>query len=116
MAPRPSYAHGQNFDFWDYNVAALLGAGGAGGQWFSLRKRVAEHFKTPSVANTHPHARALAPCPQEGRGCLLAQGEGRQGQARCKQGSACKPNWISRSIFWRVRSKLTLQIRVWSFS
>ncbi len=79
MAPRPSYAHGQNFDFWDYNVAALLGAGGAGGQWFSLRKRVAEHFKTPSVANTHPHARALAPRPQDGQGRLLAQREGREG-------------------------------------
>lgn len=37
MAPAPSFVHHQNFDYWDYNTAALLGSqDGSSGVWYSL--------------------------------------------------------------------------------
>ena len=39
MAPPPSSYHSESFDYWNYNTAALLGTGGAGGRWFSLASK-----------------------------------------------------------------------------
>lgn len=76
MAPEPGtrYPHRMNFDYWDYNVAALLGDRG-GGRWYSLRKEDEGKFwrnaKIVKVINAGCQATALdALVAKRGEGCF----------------------------------------------